>query len=65
MPTILNENSSSQDLPPFRLVVTIFFRKDSNIWEMRDVIGLDQEIQLQSMDSGIRMADLYGNGEFG
>ncbi|MEM7370463.1 MAG: Uma2 family endonuclease [Bacteroidota bacterium] len=44
-----------------RPIVTIFFRKDEMIWEMRDIIGLDQTIFLQSLESEIKMEDLYRN----
>ncbi len=46
-----------------RPVVTLFFRKDPNIWEMREIMGLDQEIHLQSLDATLTMADLYRNTE--
>lgn len=44
-----------------RAIVSIFFRKDENIWEMREIIGLDQTIHLQSLEADIQMADLYRN----
>ena len=44
-----------------RPVVQVFFRKDDNIWEMREVAGLDETIYLQSLESEIQMADLYRN----
>lgn len=44
-----------------RPVVQVYFRKDENIWEMREVIGLDQRIYLQSLESEITMEDLYRN----
>lgn len=59
-----------QQLPSFqeyilidqhRPVVTIFFRKEENIWEMREIIGLDQTIYLQSLEAEINMEDLYQN----
>ncbi len=59
-----------QQLPSFkeyllidqhRPVVTIYYRRDEKIWEMREVIGLDHTIYLQSLEAEITMADLYHN----
>lgn len=59
-----------QQLPSFkeyllidqhRPVVTIYYRRDEKIWEMREVIGLDHTIYLQSLEAEITMADLYRN----
>ena len=61
-----------QQLPAFREyllidqhrpVVTVFYRREDKIWEMREVMGLDQSIPLQSLDANIQMADLYRNTE--
>ncbi|MEM6801673.1 MAG: Uma2 family endonuclease [Bacteroidota bacterium] len=59
-----------QQLPSFKeyllidqhkSVISIFFRKEENIWEMREVIGLEQVIHLQSLDIEVAMQDLYRN----
>ncbi len=44
-------------------LVEIFYRRSDNVWEMREVRGLDQTIQLQSLEAEIKMADLYQNVE--
>ncbi|MEM7656853.1 MAG: Uma2 family endonuclease [Bacteroidota bacterium] len=44
-----------------RPVVNLFFKKDENIWEMQEVVGLDHSFSLQSMEGSIHMADLYRN----
>jgi Uma2 family endonuclease len=46
-----------------RPVVTVFYRREDKIWEMREVMGLDQTIRLQSLEADIQMADLYRNTE--
>lgn len=44
-----------------RPIVSIFRRRDDQIWEMQEVIGLDQTFHLQSLDATIEMAELYRN----
>jgi len=42
-------------------IVSVFFRREENVWEMREIIGLEAAIPLQSLGAEIQMADLYRN----
>ena len=44
-----------------RPVVTIFYKRDDQVWEMQEVLGLEGNIYLQSLDAEITMEDLYRN----
>ena len=42
-------------------IVSVFFRREENVWEMREISGLAAAIPLQSLGAEIQMADLYRN----
>lgn len=42
-----------------RPIVSIYRKKDDKIWEMEEVVGLDQVVSLRSLDAEIKMSDLY------
>jgi Uma2 family endonuclease len=49
-------------LDQHRPIVSIFSRQKENIWEMREIVGLDQQLVLQSFPTEkILMQDLYRN----
>ena len=50
----------AQDKP----VVETFYKRESNIWEIARFAGLDQLIDLKSLNFIIRMEDLYTNIRF-
>lgn len=61
-----------QQLPSFkeyilidqhRPVVSLFYKKDETIWEMREIMGLDKSFYLNSLQGEIKMSDLYQNVE--
>lgn len=45
----------------YRPVVSIFFLQEDQVWGMREEVGLNESIFLQSLESEIKMEDLYRN----
>ncbi len=47
----------NQDMP----IVDVFFKKGENDWQLKTYIGLDQTVQLQSLNIQFSLADIYKN----
>ena len=42
-------------------IVDVFFKKGENDWQLKTYIGLDQTVQLQSLNIQFSLADIYKN----
>lgn len=47
----------------YRPIVSVFFLKGDNIWEMREITDLAEHILLQSLEARISMQEIYRNVE--
>ncbi len=45
----------------YRPIVTVFFLKGDNIWEMREITDAKELVPLQSLDAVISMKDIYNS----